>query len=65
VEGSRDPFCPLETLERVRTRIPGHTEVHVVRDGDHSFKVRKSSGRTSDQAWDEVVEAVTDWIARQ
>jgi len=64
VEGSRDPFCPLDTLEEVRAKLHAANEVVVIEDGDHSFKVRKSSGRTSEQALDSVVEAVAAWIKR-
>ena len=62
VEGTRDPFCPLETLERVRGELPHETDLVVIEDGDHSFKVRKSSGRSTDEALGEVVEAVSGWI---
>lgn len=62
VEGTRDPFCPLETLERVRGELPQETDLVVVEDGDHSFKVRKSSGRSTDEALAEVVAAVSAWI---
>ena len=64
VEGTRDPFCPLETLERVRRNLIAPTAVAVVDDGDHSFKVRKSSGRSTEQAWDEVVAHAAAWIER-
>jgi hypothetical protein len=63
VEGTRDPFCPLATLEKVRKRLPGHSDVAVIDDGDHSFKVRKNSGRTTTDAWTEVVERAAGWIA--
>lgn len=62
VEGTRDPFCPLPTLDRVRSKITASTDLFVVDDGDHSFKVRKSSGRTSRAAWDEAVVAIADWV---
>lgn len=62
VEGTRDPFCPLETLDRVRTQLTAPTTVAVINDGDHSFKVRKSSGRSTEDAWDEAVAAVVGWI---
>jgi len=64
VEGTRDPFCPLATLEEVRQDIPGPTEVAVIEDADHSFKVRKSSGRSTADAWTEVVAAVSAWVRR-
>jgi predicted alpha/beta-hydrolase family hydrolase len=62
VEGTRDPFCPLETLEKLRADLVAETTVAVIDDGDHSFKVRKSSGRSTEEAWDEAVSAVADWL---
>lgn len=64
VQGTRDPFCPLNTLDNVRSKIPAPTEVAVIDDGDHSFKVRKSSGRSTMDAWTEAVGAVTNWTAK-
>jgi predicted alpha/beta-hydrolase family hydrolase len=61
VEGTRDPFCPLKTLDQVRAKLR-RSEMAVIDDGDHSFKVRKSSGRNTTDAWTEVVEAVANWI---
>lgn len=61
VEGTRDPFCPLETLARVRRALPNST-LAVIEDGDHSFKVRKSSGRSSRDAWAEALDAVAGWV---
>ena len=63
VEGTRDPFCPLETLERVRSELSAPTDLVVVEDGDHSFKVRKSSGRSTEEALAEVVDKVAGWIS--
>ena len=64
VEGTRDPFCPLAALEGVRSKLPGRADVVVIEDGDHSFKVRKASGRSTAEAWGEVVSVVRDWIAQ-
>ncbi len=64
VEGTRDPFCPLETLERVRRKLNAPTEVAVIDDGDHSLKVRKSSGRSTQEAWQEAIAAVSGWLER-
>ena len=64
VEGTRDPFCPLTTLEEVRSELTTPSEVAVIDDGDHSFKVRKSSGRSTAEALEEVVAAVTGWLKR-
>ncbi|HET7482472.1 MAG TPA: alpha/beta family hydrolase [Actinomycetota bacterium] len=61
VEGTRDPFCPLETLEKVLRELPA-ARLAVIDDGDHSFKVRKASGRSTRDAWDEVVAASVSWL---
>ncbi|MEO8324142.1 MAG: alpha/beta family hydrolase [Actinomycetota bacterium] len=63
IEGTRDPFCPLDTLQRVLKKVSSPTEVHVVDDGDHSFKVRKLSGRTTEEAWDEVVQVSSRFLS--
>ncbi|HYY45115.1 MAG TPA: alpha/beta family hydrolase [Actinomycetota bacterium] len=65
VEGTRDPFCPLETLERVRARLAAPNQVVVIDDGDHSFKVRKSSGRSTHEAWSEAAGAVARWVTER
>jgi predicted alpha/beta-hydrolase family hydrolase len=65
VEGTRDPFCPLDTLEKVRADLVAPVEIAVIDGGDHSFGVRKSSGRSTEDAWEEAVEEVASWIERQ
>lgn len=62
VEGTRDPFCPLDTLRDILDETGVRAEVAVIDDGDHSFKVRKSSGRGTPEAWREVVDRTTSWI---
>ncbi len=64
VEGTRDPFCPLDTLEEVRAELTAPTEVAVIDGGDHSLKVRKSSGRSTAEAWLEAVDAVAGWLKK-
>lgn len=64
VEGTRDPFCPLDTLDTVLSELSAPAEVAIVDDGDHSLKVRKSSGRSTAEAWAEAAAAVTDWLRR-
>jgi uncharacterized protein len=62
VEGTRDPFCPLDTLADVRSRLAANTELAVIEDGNHSFEVPRSSGRTTAQAWVEAADAVSGWL---
>jgi len=62
VQGTRDPFCPLPLLEQVRAKMPAPTSLVVVEDGDHSFKVRRASGRSNQEALDEAMDGVVAWI---
>lgn len=62
VEGTRDPFCPLATLAEVRSKIK-NCDLVVIDDGDHSFKVRKSSGKSTEDAWTQITDEVFDWVS--
>lgn len=62
VEGTRDPFCPLDTLGDVLAETGVDAEVAVIDGGDHSFKVRASSGRSTKAAWQEVADRTAGWI---
>ena len=62
VEGTRDPFCPLETLAPVRARLRAENLLVVIEDGNHSLEVRKSSRRSTTQAWAEASNAVSGWL---
>jgi predicted alpha/beta-hydrolase family hydrolase len=59
--GTRDALCPLATLRPVLAPIPNAT-LHVVEDGDHSFAVRKKSGRNAAEVMDELVDATSAWL---
>jgi len=62
VQGERDTFgTPAElrpALKAVRPRVT----LHVVRDGDHSLKVRKSSGQDQEAVFEEVLDAIAAWM---
>ena len=62
VEGTRDAFCPLPTLEKVVANLTAPAEVLVIDDGDHSLKVRKSSGRETEDAWAEAAQGIAAWL---
>jgi uncharacterized protein len=62
VAGTRDPLCRLDLLEEVRSRLVAPSTLAVIDGGDHSFKVPKSSGRSSAEALREVISAVRGWI---
>jgi len=62
VQGSRDRLCDLELLRKVLATLPAPASLHVIEDGDHSFKVPKRSGKTERQVWDDIVNGVASWL---
>jgi len=62
IQGSRDSLCDLSTLRRVLPKLPAPVTLHVIEDGDHSFKVPKRAGRTEQQVWDQIAEAIASWL---
>ena len=65
VQGTRDALCERALLERELTALPAEHRVHWIEDGDHSFAVRKKSGRSSDAALDEVAEVAASWLVER
>lgn len=63
VQGTRDRLAELELLEPVVEGLGERARIHVVEGADHSFEVLKRSGRTGEEVLDEVVSAVSEWIA--
>ena len=62
VQGTRDPLCPLDLLEEVRPRMVAPNELHVVDDGDHSFKVRLRQGMKQTDADERILEAIAGFV---
>jgi predicted alpha/beta-hydrolase family hydrolase len=62
IQGSRDRLCNLDLLRGVLANMPAPVTLHVIEDGDHSFKVPKRTGKTERQVWDEIVEVVASWL---
>jgi|SRR5215468_3619678 len=65
VQGTRDDFARPDLLEAVLARLGPRARLHSVADGDHSFGVRKNSGRTATQVETEVLAAVSGWLDEQ
>lgn len=63
VQGERDTFGTPAELRPVLKGLRGVT-LHAVRDGDHSLKVRKSSGQDQDAVYAEVLDAAAAWMRK-
>ena len=59
LQGTRDEFAKLELITQVCEQLGPHATLHLIDEGDHSFKVPKRAGRTPEQ----VMAALADRIA--
>lgn len=60
LQGTRDPFGSREEVETYE--LSPAIRIHWLEDGDHSFKPRRSSGRSGEQALAEALEAAGGFI---
>jgi hypothetical protein len=65
VTGTRDALCDLALLRPVLAKLGRRATPALIEDGDHSFHVRKSSGRDDAAATAEVIAACAKWLARR
>lgn len=65
VQGTRDKLCDLALLRPVLAKIGPRATLHEIQGGDHGFEVRKSDGRTNEDALAEVISATAVWIAEK
>ena len=61
LQGTRDTLADLGLLRPVLERIGGRATLRVLEDADHSFHVRKKSGRTDEQMLDELADSIAGW----
>lgn len=61
LQGTRDSLADLSLITNVCNRLGERATLHVVEDGDHSFKVRKRSGRTDEEVLVELGQTVERW----
>jgi uncharacterized protein len=67
VQGTRDPLCPLDLLEKVRREMTAPNFLHVVEDGDHSLLARKrvlaANGQTQEELDLQILNAIRKFVA--
>ncbi len=64
VQGTRDDLASLDLMRDVCASLGARATLHVVADGDHSFKVLKRSGRTQAEVMAEIRDTTTAWMRR-
>ena len=62
VQGSRDAFGAPEELRPILAKLAASTDLHVVENADHSFKVPKRAGVAQEDLYDAVLDRVADWL---
>jgi hypothetical protein len=61
VQGTRDALAGLDLLRPVLAPLP-HATLHLIDDGDHSFKVPRRSGRTEADVREDVLATILTWL---
>jgi predicted alpha/beta-hydrolase family hydrolase len=61
LQGTRDKLAELALLRPICQQLGRAATLHEVESGDHSFHVLKRSGRTDDEALDELADSVSSW----
>jgi predicted alpha/beta-hydrolase family hydrolase len=66
VQGTRDPLCPLDLLEKVRKEMTAPNSLHVVEGGDHSLLVTKrqltDTGRTQEEIDERILRTIDQFV---
>jgi hypothetical protein len=62
VQGSRDTFGTPEELRPILARLGSPADLHVIADGDHSFKVPKRSGVRQEDIHHAIQDHVAAWL---
>jgi len=66
VQGTRDPLCPLDLLEKARPQMKAANFLHLVQGGDHSLGVRRreleAAGETQAEVDRRILEAIAGFV---
>jgi predicted alpha/beta-hydrolase family hydrolase len=63
LQGSRDALAELALMRHLIRRLGDLATLRVLSEADHSFHVLVRSGRTDDEVRNEMLDALTNWIA--
>jgi uncharacterized protein len=67
VQGTRDPLCPLDLLDQVRSEMQAPNELYIVEGGDHSLRVPKklleAKGGTQERLDQLIVQAIANFVS--
>lgn len=61
LQGTRDEFAQLDLLRDVVGKLGNRGTLHLIEDGDHSFKVPKRTGKTESDVMNELADTILKW----
>jgi hypothetical protein len=64
LQGTRDALADLDLLRPVCERLGTRATLYVVDGADHSFHVKKTTGRTDADVLNELVDVTVEWMGR-
>lgn len=64
LQGTRDEFATLELLQGVVDRLGERATLHLIEEGDHSFKVPKRTGKSERDVMEDLADTILNWAAR-
>src|SRR5947207_1227643 len=64
LQGTRDEFAQLELLQQVVNGLGNRATLHLIEEGDHSFKVPKRTGKTEADVINELTETIQQWATQ-
>ena len=62
LQGTRDEFATLSLLQVIVARLGTRATLHLIEEGDHSFKVPKRTGKTEQDVMDELATTIQEWM---
>ncbi len=65
LQGTRDRLTDLEVLQPLCQKLGDRVSLHVIDSADHSFKVLKRSGKTTEDAQTELAETIAEWMSKR
>ena len=63
LQGTRDEFAQLDLLREVVGRLADRATLHLIEEGDHSFKVPKRTGKSESDVMNELADTVQQWTS--
>lgn len=61
LQGTRDEFAQTGLLQQVVRGLGARATLHLIEEGDHSFKVPKRTGKTDADVMNELADTIQQW----